>query len=1395
LILIKHDEQARTSLHTILTIAERAHRVSQRVEQPISIPLPELKAELVPPIGEVCKKILQSGLNLEEQQFPEQQFAPHHTLAKLKSRLLSAAFLHFMNRDRSKGKPTKFLRFGFDSDDEYLGEADVLTCKLNERHKKFNEDEEKNSYPRKDAYKGANRHDSNLGYNPKDHEKSKIHSSTVDSEENTYVDAGLDRSYGLNLDSQMLLNQAKEKDEASQGMKHEHKEMKANDKRGLLDESWGYGRRSCNQMTVLSHLDEDVPMYFLTLDHRKLKISYDPAVGLPVAFLVHKNAVRRLLDKHNKVKFKLYKRFCRTETPPNLTPSSWSTDKNPSWSDDNWREFLDKELDHMEPGKWKPYAMQHFQEWHEGELLTLRSSLLAWLVDLLRSPMPKHDVQWMLGIMGSGKRRKDEKMVKPPSQSKIGDAVVQVNLTIIAKCLARAFPTMHVTKDVRERLLQAWALPSEIEPFIQRKSQYGVYVVKGGVLEQLRALRIQVREVVLGDTLTARVQNNNLNYLDIINKFSDYCCVVYVRGLKRIPDPLLKWLAEFTAAHPWRFVYLENVDMSWNFSENRDRCNFTHAPEMIAHTIEEAGDLDSHDVKMTRPSHEHRYTQYEGAKQDWESINHFWKKVATEDTKDLWQKCSADAAKEYEANFTQKVEENFLQPEPCLILLDSPPGAGKTYLVERSLKEQATDQLSLKYERIDGSSDQLVTHALVDLLQQAVPESLKTGVMLVIDEYHMLTDIQKDELFDWLRGKMQSMHVILIANRIDDFDTRKFEQFGKEGIRAHRISARLTEAKIRQVAEKNKLANIDHIIKWMRCSRLLFGNESLSLRILQSLSDAFTKWEACPEIHPVDLEEILLNKLPTISRVTAHEFTSSVLQALRASSMNKSESNYNTKDTLCDGPISTMVAFAMQEDTVVCSCDKDQECDCKDQAITFPDLMKCLPHAFEAPPAFRLGAWCVYMQEEVLKPKLKTLPPAAGLFRNEFVDQVGFPLQLRTPGRDSVGSGRAFSWNGNYNNLQDIIDASKHGHTINWADAKEIWKDSEVEDDAALVRLVSCVNNPKSCLESLTEKNLCELMDKGTPQNAFRLASEVVQSFWLSRGPHTEECNPFCTAVWTLIRYYGGPNKCPPNSEKPEVHQILKQTADDRQAGQHENQDTTMLFEVVRDSLEWAQRYCQNRKTVESTPSIPDELLTQLLGFVSRHSQAFPATNSDEEGDKSADQCARSAHLWSGIFGKLLIPKSHHGSPNDKMKQHTLIVQNVVVSARSECPTWRSEIKTMYHLANSIANEVAVNSLWKAHRRLLQVVSCDGNVSSDSPIREEFVVGMLSDHVTRLDPELQQHLLTMGCCLPRLEENQVDTLLGPGCKRLNNKHEPATLHERTDKETRKRIETLAGIEF
>eukprot|EP00959_Pyramimonas_sp_CCMP1952_P326758 6840154-Pyramimonas_sp.AAC.1 len=55
----------------------------------------------------------------------------------------------------------------------------------------------------------------------------------------------------------------------------------------------------------------------------------------------------------------------------------------------------------------------------------------------------------------------------------------------------------------------------------------------------------------------------------------------------------------------------------------------------------------------------------------------------------------------------------------------------------------------------DGSSDILVTTALAEVLQRTVAAQGRRGQrLLILDEYHMLSDDHKDELFEWVRAKL-----------------------------------------------------------------------------------------------------------------------------------------------------------------------------------------------------------------------------------------------------------------------------------------------------------------------------------------------------------------------------------------------------------------------------------------------------------------------------------------------------------------------------------------------------------------------------------------------------------------------------------------------------------------
>merc|ERR1719335_2142129 len=83
------------------------------------------------------------------------------------------------------------------------------------------------------------------------------------------------------------------------------------------------------------------------------------------------------------------------------------------------------------------------------------------------------------------------------------------------------------------------------------------------------------------------------------------------------------------------------------------------------------------------------------------------------------------------------------------------------------LQAELQREQSIGVETFDGSSDILVHHTLAELLTRAVTSRIG---MLVVDEYHMLSDEHKEELYLWLQDRLGVLRVVLIANRIDSRD-------------------------------------------------------------------------------------------------------------------------------------------------------------------------------------------------------------------------------------------------------------------------------------------------------------------------------------------------------------------------------------------------------------------------------------------------------------------------------------------------------------------------------------------------------------------------------------------------------------------------------------------------
>ena len=242
--------------------------------------------------------------------------------------------------------------------------------------------------------------------------------------------------------------------------------------------------------------------------------------------------------------------------------------------------------------------------------------------------------------------------------------------------------------------------------------------------------------------------NNNAMYLEIISRFSDFTCILYVQGLCTIPDTLLKWLAEYTRHHPWRFVYVENIDVVWMYSENRDRCDFSLAPPIPAMLIHEVEDPGNTHIANLRPSHVAHYNPMPAVElrhqpQDGQLLA-FLVRSYGKPLGDMMQ--DPLEGSRIQGQFRREMEEVLLGGTPSIVLLQSPPGAGKTYHMD-TLQSCLKSAQNLEIVKFDGSSEVLVTHTLTELLQKAT-KSQGNRCVLILDEYHMLCDVQKDQLFD-----------------------------------------------------------------------------------------------------------------------------------------------------------------------------------------------------------------------------------------------------------------------------------------------------------------------------------------------------------------------------------------------------------------------------------------------------------------------------------------------------------------------------------------------------------------------------------------------------------------------------------------------------------------------
>ena len=115
------------------------------------------------------------------------------------------------------------------------------------------------------------------------------------------------------------------------------------------------------------------------------------------------------------------------------------------------------------------------------------------------------------------------------------------------------------------------------------------------------------------------------------------------------------------------------------------------------------------------------------------------------------------------------------------------------------------------------------------------------------------------------------LKAVLIANRIDSKDRQRLDDC--RAFKGDATAVRLIETRVMRdvLEEKMQKSGVDdamrpRVRRWFLASRLVFGEASISLWLVDPLVRILKMPEAQGQRHLVDL---LLAKLPTISHITA----------------------------------------------------------------------------------------------------------------------------------------------------------------------------------------------------------------------------------------------------------------------------------------------------------------------------------------------------------------------------------------------------------------------------------------------------------------------------------------------------------------------------------------------
>jgi hypothetical protein len=548
-----------------------------------------------------------------------------------------------------------------------------------------------------------------------------------------------------------------------------------------------------------------------------------------------------------------------------------------------------------------------------------------------------------------------------------------------------------------------------------------------------------------------------------------------------------------------------------------------------------------------------------------------------------------------------------------------------------------------------------------------------------VDEFHMLKEHHKCELFDWLKVHARRLHVLFIANRKDARDEELLEDLRKQGsnigLLADRIqsfSTRLGSTLLNEVMEKRRTKGKENILRWMHCSRCLFGGEAVSLRGIDQLEESLQGLQADQNSGVNNaLVNFLLNKVPTVSESTAREFVACFCASLRT--RDTGEAIFFVAQTV-KGPVSLMMQASLLTESI------------DTFGTDYPDFVSGLDRAYDASPALRIAAWCCQMREAARGGKVdeRALTKMAGpksIFTSAFVDQCGFPLQLEESNQTDLWQGLAFSWGGDYTRLREIIDAVKHGHSVDWTDVHDrCWKCEPVQDSGLLVELLSVCSSPAKVLSAITKENLCSLLKKSKPSDVLSIARDVLK-YRTHEATAKEDkfVSPYRTSLWMTILYdYKALN---------EPEDLLKLMGADS-IPEKSSAELDPRERELAEALAWASIRMMDMKIVcgEDDPKRRLKFLINTLVYLSAR-----LIDTDEASKLSCEV----APLWGGMFAPLLSSSSSE----DRTRRRILV--HVAINATDFNSKWRDPLPDLWSIAHGKGSAAQVEKIWHYHRQLL----------------------------------------------------------------------------------------------